>query len=198
MTGAEKIKQKIIDDAKSIAQQNIDNARKEASSIMKQAVEDAKLKQEELLAKADQGATDTIKKMIAVAQLEARKSKLAAKQRMVELAFNKAIEKMVSLPDNQYQQLLEELVSESTKDGNEEILLSATDKAKMNVDFVNNINSLLVKKGIKGAMKLSESTADILGGFILSKGNVEMNHSFETITKMKRDELETDVVKILF
>ena len=112
---------------------------------MKQAVEDAKLKQEELLAKADQGATDTIKKMIAVAQLEARKSKLAAKQRMVELAFNKAIEKMVSLPDNQYQQLLEELVSESTKDGNEEILLSATDKAKMNVDFVNNINSLLVR-----------------------------------------------------
>ena len=45
---------------------------------------------------------------------------------------------------------------------------------------------------------LSQSTADILGGFILKGRNVEVNCAFETLVRLQRAETAGTVVRTLF
>jgi V/A-type H+-transporting ATPase subunit E len=51
--------------------------------------------------------------MLAVAGLEGRKELLGARQEMIDAAFTKAMEKVVGLPDRQYQELLEKMIAEA-------------------------------------------------------------------------------------
>jgi V/A-type H+-transporting ATPase subunit E len=64
--------------------------------------------------------------------------------------------------------------------------------------FIAGINTQLKARGIKGELKLSDEARGISGGFILKKGDIEVNNTFEALIRMTRDELEAEVVKVLF
>ena len=65
--------------------------------------------------------------------------------------------------------------------------------------FIQKINKMLLKKGKKGALKFSEEKRDIPGGgFILKKGRIEKNNSFEIYLSSLRRDLESEISRILF
>ena len=191
MTGAEKIKNKILDDAKKAAEINIEKAKEEASIVIKQRNEDATNQRNQIIEKAHKDAARLKERMIAVAQLEGRKKELQTKQEVIEEAFDKALQAIVSLPNKEYQNLIEKIAVEIIGTGKEEIVLSKNDKTRVDANFIQNINNKIKAKGLKPEIKLSSSTANISGGFLLKKGDVEINSSFETILKKKKERLRT-------
>jgi len=133
-----------------------------------------------------------------VAELEARKQKLKAKQEVVDEAFELALQKLNNLPDLEYQNILVEMISNSIETGKEEVLLSLRDKQRLDPGFINQLNKKLSQKGVTGNLKISDEDRNISGGFILKTGDIEINNSFEAIIRMNRDDIEAEVIKALF
>lgn len=198
MTGVEKIKERILEEARSQAETNIERAKEQADAIIETAQKDADSRKNKILEKARQDAVELKKRLRSVAELEARKKKLQAKQEIIEEAFNAAIEKLSALSDEEYKKIITQMIISSVETGTEEIILSPKDKKKLSPDFIQKINKELASKKIKGNLTLSKETRDIKGGFILKSGDIETNNSFEALIRMKREEIEPDVVKALF
>jgi len=198
MAGADRLKEKILEEARQKARNIVDQAKSQADSIIKAAREEAEEKAGQILAKAREEAGEIRRRMLASAQLEARKTKLRVKQEMIEKAFSEALDRLISMPSDEYEKMLAEMIAESVSTGNEEIILSHRDKKRLSGNFLQLVNSKIAARGITGNVRLSEETGDFLGGFILRSGNVEINNSFEAVIRMRREELEPDIVKILF
>ncbi|NMA34075.1 MAG: V-type ATP synthase subunit E [Clostridiaceae bacterium] len=215
MTGMDRIKDKILEDARLKAGAILEQAEQEVRNIMDQASEEAEQKRAELLEKANADGEQTYRRMLAVAGLEGRKKLLGAKQEMIDAAFAKAMEKVTGLPDRQYQELLERMIAEAAAGYREpseqaggtdipqerfsgEVMLSEKDAARMDGQFIVNINKRLSASGKKGTITLSEKRIRAAGGFILKIGDMEINSTFEILFEMLRTQLESDVVSILF
>lgn len=198
MTGTEKIKTKIIEDAKAKALAIEEQAGQEAKAVMEQASADIAQKRAELLKKAESDGAESYKRLIAVAGLEGRKEILRAKQEMIDAAFQKALEKVCQMDDRDYQKLLEQMIADAVGNEAGEILLSENDAKRMDNEFVSNINKHIVDIGKKGLLKLSTQHIKTVGGFVLKSGEMEINSTFEILFGMLRTELESDVVRMLF
>lgn len=198
MTGAEKITARILDEARQQARANVERAEKEAADIIHDAHKEAEVKRSSIIEKAKGEAAEHKKRLISVAELEARKQKLQAKQEMIEEAFAKTLERLNSLSAAKYEGIIADMILDSVSTGNEEVILSSRDRSRLSPEFAAGINKRLAGRGIKGNITISDETRDINGGFILKTGDIEVNNSFEAIIKMQRDELEEKIVKILF
>ena len=129
-----------------------------------------------------------------MAQLDARKLELSAKQEMLARAYDRALEKLTGLPDGAYTDLLAQLAVEASSTGREAVILSPKDRARYGKAAVTRANEKLGD----GHLTLSEQTRPIQGGLILSDGDVEVNCSFETLVRLIRGETDREVAKVLF
>jgi len=198
MAGAEKIQQKILEEARLQAQNNLKLAQDEAAGIIEAARQEADKKKKEILERAQQEAVERKKRLVAVAELEARKQKLKAKQEMVEEAFHAALHNLRTMKDDQYELLLIDMIANVAKTGQEEIILSQKDKQRLSPDFLDKVIKKLNEKGIIGLVKIADESRNIEGGFILKSQDVEINSSFDAIIRMQRDQLEAEVIQLLF
>ncbi len=198
MTGTEKIKARILEDARAKASEIEEQAKREAQEIIDQAKSEAALKKAEILKKAEADGNEAYRRLLSTAGLEGRKDLLRARQDMVEAAFGGALEKVINLPDREYQKLIEDMVVKAATKGSGEILLSERDRSRMDKDFLDNINKRLKAAGIDGKLVLSKDTIRTSGGFILRSGDMEVNSTFEIMFGMLKPDLENEVVKILF
>lgn len=198
MSGINKIKERILEEARLQAEETTKRAEKEASEILDSAKKDAEKKKNQIIEKAKLEAVEVKKRLKAVAELEARKQKLQAKQEVVEEAFKNTIKKLNTMPNDEYVSIITDLIVSSAQNGNEEIILSDKDKKSIPSDFEEKINQKLSSRGNAGKVTLSKETRDINGGFILKLDNIEINNSFDAIIRMKRNEIEADVINSLF
>ncbi len=124
MTGTERIKSKILEDARAKAVTTEEQAKQEAKDIMDKTLAEAAEKRDILLEKAQAEGMEAYRRIISVAGLDGRKEILKTRQDVVETAFKKAMEKVTSMPDSEYQQFLEEKVINAATKGTGEIILS--------------------------------------------------------------------------
>jgi V/A-type H+-transporting ATPase subunit E len=198
MTGADKLKEKILEEARQQAKNNIERARQEAAGISNMALNEAEKRRREIIEKSRIEAAEREKRLISYAELEARNQRLKAKQEVVEEAFEKAIARLKELPSDQYINILADMIVGAVSTGDEELILSKEDKNRIGNDIVKLVNKRLKATKIKGNLRLAGETRDIQGGFIIRSGDIEINNSLEAIVKMRRDKLEAEVVKTLF
>ena len=197
MTGAENLITKIQSDARRAADDNLTQARREAEEIVLKAREEAQAIQASLMAKAERDANGREKRLISVAELENRKEKLAAKQRLIDEAFDRAVRILCDKPDPEYEAMLVDMIA-NTASGGEEIILSERDAGRLSDGFISSVEKAVKSKGKPGGLSLSDETRPIMGGFILRAEQTEINSSFEAIIKMQKDSLESLAVKMLF
>ena len=129
-----------------------------------------------------------------ITRMEGRKKLLAAKQELVSESFRKALDKIVSLPEDEYVAFLAKLAAQASVTGDEEILLNERDRKAIGEKLVKAANALLPQ----GKLKLSDETRDIAGGLILRRGSVEANCSAELLVELSQSELAAQVAQILF
>ena len=150
---------------------------------------------EEILSRGRKTAEEREERLASVAQLEARKLILAAKQEVLEEAFRKALEDLLSLPEQEYVELLAKLITKASQSGSEQVIFSQKDRPRYGKAAVTRANELL---GERGHLTLAVETRPIGGGFILSDGDVEVKGTFETLVRMQRREMDAAVAKVLF
>ncbi len=198
MNGIEKITARLTRDA----QVEIDalNAETDAqcAAILAEAEAKAAEAYEKRMEKGRADCAARSERMAATADMEQRKAALAFKQEMVGEAFEKATEAIVNLPEEEYIAFLAALAAEAAITGEEEMVLSAADKARLGSAVVKAANALLKQKKGRGTVTLAEETADIPGGFILRSGNIEVNCAVDTLVQMHRASLSSQVAEILF
>ena len=195
MDGIEKITGRINADI----QQEIDAltaaAQKEAAAIAAQYREQAERESAEIVERGRKSAAEREERLAGVAQLECRKLELAAKQGMIQKAFDQALDSLLNLPEQDYVKLLAALAAKAARTGKEQVIFSQKDRTRYGKQAVTAANEAL---GGKGNLTLSQESRPIKGGLILSDGDVEVNCTFETLVRLQRGELEREVAKVLF
>ena len=187
----------------------IEDARKASSEIQQRAMGEVRT-YEEMAEKEMQGIMDTARekaarsarerkqRMISMAELEDRKEVLKVKQDVIEEAFSRAIERILSLDTEPYGAFLIDLILRANPEGDEEILFNQGDRDRFGNGWIRQLNQRLVENKKKGALRIADETRSIQGGAILRRGRKETNCSLESIIGSRRNVLETTVAGILF
>lgn len=202
MNGIEKITGRIQEDAQREIDQVLAQAQAEADAIAARYAAQAEKESADLVARGRRSADERMERLVSVAQLEAKKLTLAAKQEMLGRAFDLALEKLCQLPEDEYVKLLAGLAVRASRTGREEIILSQADRARYGVKVATLANQMLEKANPKrsggAGLTLSEQTRSIKGGLLLADGEVEVNCTFETLVRLTRGEIAGEVAKALF
>lgn len=194
MNGIEKITQRIDADAQAEIDQILSGAADAAAQLTARYQEQADKETAELAAKNEKAAAEREERLVSVAQMEARKVILGAKQEMVERAFDQALNTLCTLPDDQYTKTAAQLLQLAAPDGKGAVVFSENDRKRIGEAAVAMANELLGG----GKLTLSAETRNLRGGFILVSGSVEVNCTFETLVRLQKGEIAGEVAKRLF
>ena len=107
--------------------------------------------------------------------------------------FSLALEKLCDLPEEQYIAVAADLLVRAAPDGVGAAVFSPKDRDRVGAAAVAEANRRLA-----GKLSLSPETRNIRGGFILSRGDVEVNCTFETLVRLRKGEMSGEVAKLLF
>lgn len=194
----EDIIQRVSRDASAEADAILQQARVKCSELRGAARAEAEKRKEDILKAARAQAEDVKKRALTLAELDSRKALLAAKQAMVDKAFELAVDKLRNMEAKRYSEIIKRLLLNTVETGTEEVIVSAADKKRLGTGFLETLNRELVAKGKPGKLTFATETREMTGGFVLKRDNVEVNASFDARTKQLRDLIEADVAKILF
>jgi V/A-type H+-transporting ATPase subunit E len=194
MNGIDKITGRISEDAQREIDAIQSQAKQQADAITARYQAQAQRESGEIVERGRRNADERVERLASVAQLEARKMELAAKQEMIAKAFDQALEQLLELPESEYVALLADLAVKASVTGQEAVILSQKDRTRYGKQVVTQANEKL-----GGAhLTLSEQSRSIKGGLILADGDVEVNCTFETLVRLQRGALEQQVAQVLF
>ena len=224
MNGIDKITQRIGADTQAEIDRILADAAVQAEAAADKFRTQAEAEDRDLLAKSERAAAEREERLVSAAQMEARKTLLTAKQEMVERAYQRALEKLRSLPQEQYVELLAALLVRASSTGRE-VVFSPEDREGAGKAAVARANELLAKEaapelplgdgvvanllnkvaaGVSAfaqgtaMLAVSEETRDISGGFILKDGRIEVNCTFDALVRAEREQTAGEVAKLLF
>ncbi len=193
---AKEVVDKILAEAKTEA----DTIRAQAQSKLSDESDrsNAKLdsykKETDILAKKQ--AEETTSRMLAAARMGMKKEHVQAKAGLIDEVFEKAEERVNSLPDQQYQELISSLMIKAVETGDEEVVVGKNE-TRIDQNIIKNVNRKL-GPGFKGNLRLADDKADIDGGFILRRGKIQINASTEVLMAQAREELVMELADQLF
>lgn len=193
MNGIEKITRRIDEDAQAEIDRILDGARDEAARITARYRAQADAEAAEATARNEKAAAEREERLVSVAQMEARKVTLAAKQEMVEQAFALALETLCAMPDEQYTATVAALLAQAAPTGRGSVIFAPAERERIGAAAV-----ALANKTLGGKLTLAEETRPLKGGFILSDGSVEVNCTFDTLVRLQKAETAGAVAKHLF
>ena len=226
MEGIEKITAKLEQDAQAEIGRLMAEADQKIQAIRANAAAQAQQEANEIVEKGRMAASERLERLSSASQMERRKLELAAKQEVLGEAFALALEKLCTLPEKDYIDLLTKLALEASSSGKEQLIFSQKDRNTVGKQVVMAVNDALIKERapslppevtksrvgtlmdklvhnttviVTGAgLTLSEQTRDIRGGFIMVDGDVEINCAFETLVRLQREGMEKKVADTLF
>jgi len=198
MSGIEKITSRIKKDAEIETEAALAEAKREAEEVMHHFAAEATKQSGEAKRRGAASADERFKRLEGVAELEAGKNLLAAKQEIINSAFSRAAEAISKLPDDKYLEFLSKLAANYSLTGTEQIFLSKNDLDKYGAKVLSAANAALAAKKKHASLTLSNVAAEIDGGLILKEGDVETNCSLGTIMHLTRARLTSDVANLLF
>lgn len=227
MDGMEKITAKILADAQAEVADINAEAQEKARQIRQQYEVQAQQEAQDILQRGKKAADERLARLQSAAGLERRKMELAAKQQVLSEAFELALDKLSDLPEQEYVALLAALAVRAARTGQEQLIFSPKDRARVGKQVVMAANEALVRKAAPaipeslgeskfaailgkvvqstaamvtgtGMLTISEQTRPIRAGFIMCDGDIETNCAFETLVAMHREKLEREVADVLF
>jgi V/A-type H+-transporting ATPase subunit E len=192
MNGLERITSRIEAEAKNEIDGILDAGKAETKRIVDSWRERIDAESRDLADKNEKAAAEREERLRSAAEMDARKTILAAKQEMVEQAYSLALDKLCKMPEGEKVKLLSELLVRASSTGTEEALFAEADRS-VGAKAVEQANAASGKH-----LTVAKQTAPIRGGFILRDQNVEVNCSFETLVRLQKSETAGAVAKLLF
>ena len=131
------------------------------------------------------------------ARLTARKSILAAKQDMVDRAFELAGKKLRGIDEDKYIAWLAGIAADASSAGDEELIVDEKD-VSISAKLVEKANSILAGNGKRAELRLGQPANDIGAGFILRRGNITVDCTVAEMMAASRKEMASEVASRLF
>lgn len=198
MAGIDNLKARLLEDDKQAAQAIEKEALKKADDI----IESSKRKAEDIIKlmseKAQKDGKDRKERILARAALNARNELLAAKQEAIEKVLAAACDKIEKMDREEYSLLLERMLLSNVETGDEEIIFDENDVSRIDASLVKRVNKSLKEQGRRNNITISSEKRSIGNGFILKRGDVEINCSINALIKSLHEELEGEIASILF
>lgn len=186
-----KVVEKIISDAQFEYNKIIEETKLEVEKIHKETSETIKKIEEEIKNEANQLREKEKSILIGKARLEIRNEILQIKRKIIDDIFNEALTKLTNKEKDEYMSIIKDLIKKTgLREG--EIFIGDREKVIDN-NFIEKIN-----KEMESKFLLSSDRINILGGFVLRSGEIEIDASFSSLLKEKKEEIELKLTKLLF
>lgn len=196
MSGLDKIKSQILEEAECTAKARLAEATASAEKITADVKAEVQAESERMEQKSEAAVKNYAERVASACDMRRKKAVLTAKQEVISEVLEKAYGKVVELPDEAYFELLRKMLEKYAQPADGEIVLSAADTKRMPEGFDKEIQKIAEAKG--GMLKVSGETKEMEGGFILVYGGIEENCTIRAMFDAKRDELSDQVQKLLF
>ncbi len=190
MTSSEKILAGIAGEAKTEAEKITAEAEKQAAEITAAAKTEAETDAGKIRAAAEKKAELIINSGKSSAGLLKRDTALNCRRELIEKALNFVADTVNAYGDKDYFDFLLTLIKKEKLNGKGEVYLSVKDKARDIAAFKSELSAL--------DLTLSDTFADINGGFILKYGDIQINGELSALIHEKRDVLTDELNKALF
>ncbi|MEM2145402.1 MAG: V-type ATP synthase subunit E family protein [Candidatus Jordarchaeaceae archaeon] len=202
MERLKKIVSKIEEEAEERAKAIIEEAKIKAKEIEEEAKSKAEKRAEEIIKRGKEEAERYTRRRLAEAKLKAKQRKIKAQEQLIEMAFQKANEKLTELTaSKEYSKILERLVQIAAINiggGELEVLLPEGHSKYLS-------NASAIAKNVEGETKnptnisISKETLDATGGCLVRKkdGSISVDNTFQAILERKIKEIRVKVAKIL-
>lgn len=196
MSGLDKMKARILEEAESSARDILDRAGEEADRILREAGTAADAAAAEIAAGAVRDSLERKRRARAAADMQRKQAVLAAKQEMIREVLREAYEEILGLEAERYFGLMEKLLKEYVLPEEGEICFNSRDLERMPEGFSGRIRTIAAEAG--GSLTLSETPLDTDGGFLLVYGGIEENCTLKAVFSSRREELSDQVNRMLF
>lgn len=196
MTGLEKMKSQILDEAKAAAESKLQEARAKAEEILEEAKAEAKKSTDSILQKSEAAVSGYKERVASSNDLQRRTKILAAKQEVIAEVLDKAYESLKNMEKEEYFDMLIKMLDKYAEPQAGEMYLSSADMERLPDDFADKVTECAKAKG--GSLKISSEGRNIENGFILAYGGIEENCTLKAMFDAKKDELSDKVQRILF
>ena len=190
MTSSEKILAGIAEEAKAQADKINSDAEKQAAEITAAAKTEAETEAEKIKADAEKKAELIINSGKSSAELLKRDTALNCRRELIEKALVAVADTVNAYGDKDYFDFLLTLIKKEKLNDKGEVYLSVKDKVRNITDFKSELSAL--------NLTLSDTFADINGGFILKYGDIQINGELSALIHEKRDMLTDELNKALF
>ena len=206
-----KIIAKIDQEAKEKAERILGEARSKVDQTLKEAKKEAEYARARILEKAKQEGLAKRRGIVSLASSEARKLVLAEKQAIIQEVYQSALENLKEMSIEDYRRYFKKMLLGLCESGDETIILSPQDSERITPEFIQEVNRQIaggkgkprkILKGSiwgeKGGLSISDETRPMAGGFVLKRGKVEIDNSFDSLVRFVREQTEPEVIAILF
>lgn len=190
MTSSEKILAGIAGEAKTEAEKITAEAEKQAAEITATAKAESETEAEKIKADAKKKAELIISSGKSSAELLKRDTALNCRRELIEKALITVADTVNAYGDKDYFNFLLTLIKKEKLNGKGEVYLSVKDKVRDIAAFKSELSAL--------NLTLSDTFADINGGFILKYGDIQINGELSAIIHEKRNMLTDELNKALF
>ena len=195
MSGLDKILEHINTEAKDAADDLILGAKEQAEKILEGAKADAQARETAIRKQSEADVSNAEKRVKSAADLKEKRMILEAKQREIEDVFAAAKEHLYNLDDEAYFETVLKMVKRYAQPQAGEIRFSAKDLARLPEGFAQKANDAISGKG---SLTVSDTAANIKGGFILVYGDIEENCSFDALIEASKEDLQDKIGQKLF
>lgn len=190
MTGLDKIIEQIEQEARTASEQELAKTKKEVEKILAEGLRERETYREEFLAQTNSQVELLLSRGEASAALQKRKIMLKEKQDIIQQLMVQAKETLVNLPEEEYFNILIQMLEHYAKEGQCQLLLSERD--------LNRVPECFIQELKKREIVLAKESCKIDGGFVLVYGDVEENCSFEALFSASKEVLQDKIGALIF
>jgi V/A-type H+/Na+-transporting ATPase subunit E len=189
--------EKIHEDAKTSMKQILAKADSQVEDILEEAREEAGAIWSRMKERALRDAEAEKRRILSSKTLEEKKKILAAKQDIIDSAFDMAAKKLRKMDDEKYEEFLANMAVELSTDEHARIFVAYNDRSRLSADFIDRVNKLIEKAGKKTVLSYSDVDYDINEGFIIIQDKYQIDVSIHTLLNIQREEIENRIVEML-
>ena len=182
MSNLENLTDKILEEAKKKAEKQIREAQAFSEDAVSKKIREAEEKKAKLLEKAAFDANLLKERMISNAEVNSRNEVLSGKQKVIDMVFVEAKNRLRDLPKDDYIRYIKNTLSTLNLKGTETLLVKS--------EYRDEIRTL----GL--GFDIADETVD--SGFQVKDEKISLNYNFNDMVDFYRDELVKDVANALF
>lgn len=186
------ITEKIEREAREEAENILSRAREQESGVKQDIDAEVRRLGEAARERFQKERPEIFRRREIVAKLDVGKIHLGEQRRLISEVYAEGLRGLGRLDKKSYAAFCEKLLKKAVESGDEVIEFASGEKY-LDAAWIEAFNN---KNGTK--IKLSESRGDFSGGFMLNKGRIAVNCTWEMLIQAVSERLESEVVRRLF